>query len=66
MYFDNLIGKKVSILLEGKDNKIEDYSGILEEVHDDYVKLNPNNPNYTIEYLMISKDIIKSVWVYKE
>ncbi len=58
-------GKVVSILIIGKEDKTENYMGIIEDVTEDgFMILNPNNPNFTIEKIIFKTNLIKSVWVY--
>jgi len=67
MDWSKYIGKVVSILIIGKEDKTENYMGIIEEITDDgFLVLNPNNPNFTIDKIIFKTDLIKSVWVYGE
>ena len=67
MNWNDYVGKTVSILITGKDNKIENYMGVIEEVSDDgFLVLDPNNPNYSLEKLIFRLAVITSVWIYKE
>jgi len=60
------IGKAVSILITGKDDKTENYMGIIETITDDgFIILDPNNPNFTIGKIIFKTDLVKSIWVYK-
>jgi len=68
MNWENLRGKKVSILIDGF-NKRESYIGVIKEVDDDFLILDMNlgdNPAYTIERVIVKKSVILSVWIYKE
>ena len=65
MNWNKLIGRTVSILITGKEDKTENYMGIIEDITDDgFIILNPNNPKFTIEKIIFKADLIKSVWVY--
>ncbi len=59
------IGKTVSILITGKDDKTENYMGIIAEVSDGFMILDPNNENFSIETIIFRTALIKSIWVYK-
>ncbi len=60
------IGKPLSILITGKDDKTENYMGIIETITDDsFIILDSNNPNFTIGKIIFKTDLVKSIWVYK-
>lgn len=61
---NELKNKQVSLLLDLNKNNLlkESYCGIVEEVGEDYVVLNPNNPSFFIKRLYIKKELIISVW----
>mgnify|MGYP001612403433 CR=1 FL=1 len=59
-------GKTVSILIVGKEDKTENYMGVIKCITDDnFIVLDTNNPNFTISEIIFRADLIKSVWVYK-
>lgn len=68
MDWSKVIGKQISVLIVGKGEKIENYLGVVAEVEGDYLTLNLNNPNpnFTIDKIIFSTELIKSMWVYKE
>ena len=65
MKWDILIGRTVSILITGKEDKTENYMGMVEKIEDDFLFLDTQNPNFTIEKIIFKVNLIKSVWVYK-
>jgi len=66
MRFEELIGKTISVLLTGKDNKKEAYTGVLEEIQGDYLILKFLNTAHTIDRVVVRKDVIESMWIYKD
>jgi len=66
--WDKMVGRIISVLIVGKDNKNETFTGILEEISGKYLIISPNDPNFNfnIETFLIEKDFVKSVWVYKK
>ena len=65
--FTKLKGRRISVLITGKDNKKESYNGILESVTDGFlmIKTLPSS-TFTIDRFLIRTDIVESVWIYKE
>lgn len=71
--FKSLIGKKVSLMLKFKKPTIrnqrqgnESYVGILKIVYDNFLVLNiTKNPRGDLSELIVVKDYVKSIWVYK-
>ncbi len=61
MNWNTLVGKKVSILIVGKEDKTENYMGIVSSVEDDFLTLDTNNPTFNIETIIFRTDLIKSV-----
>lgn len=59
------VGEKVSILVDAKD-KIENDVGYLEEWDGKYVTLRCENPNFDVKTIILRKDVIRSIWVYKD
>ncbi len=67
MDWKQYIGRTVSILIVGKDDKTENYMGIIKTVTDDgFMILDPNNPNFTMSEIIFRVNLIKSVWVYRK
>ena len=67
MIFENLIGKRVSVLITGKSDKKETYMGIIVAVKDGYVFVESlPSASFEIETFIIRADIIESMWVFKE
>jgi len=64
MNWEAFIGKTVSILITGKEDKAENYMGKIEDIKDGFMILDPNNPNFSIEKIIFKTELIKSVWVY--
>ena len=64
--WNRYVGCLISVLIVGKDDKTENYMGLIEEITDDgFMVLNPNNPEFTVEMIIFKTDLIKSVWIYK-
>lgn len=63
-----LLGKTVSVLIDVNRNHIlkESYSGIFEEIGEDYVVVDLNNPKFYIKRAVFKLDLILSVWEYAE
>mgnify|MGYP001577395164 CR=1 FL=1 len=61
------IGEVVSFLIIGKEDKTENYIGIIEDItEDEFMILDTNNPDFTIGKIIFKTNLIKSVWVYKK
>ena len=65
MNWEKYKGKTVSALIMGKDNKEENYIGIVEDIIDDYMILDTRIPNLVIDKIIFRINLIKSIWIYK-
>lgn len=65
MKWQEYIGKTVSILITGKDKKIENYMGKIESVSNGFMVIDTNNPNFTIDKVIFRTTLILGVWIYK-
>jgi len=65
MNWNKYKGETVSILITGKDDKTENYMGIITDVKDGFMIIDPNNENFSIREIAFKTDLIKSIWVYK-
>lgn len=66
MNWKEYIGKTVSILITGKDSKIENYMGIIQSVSGGFMVIDTNNPNFTIDKVIFKTNLILGIWIYKE
>ena len=65
MEWNVLVGRTVSILIIGKEDKTENYMGKVEKIDDGFLFLDTQNPNFSIEKIIFNVNLIKSVWLYK-
>ena len=68
MPWEEYIGRFVSVLIDGKDGKVENYLGTIThfDAEPPIIVLAPNNPNFNVCEILIRPDIIRSIWVYKD
>lgn len=66
MNWEKYIGKTVSVLIVGKEDKEENYIGRIEEISDDYMVLNTDEVNDVISEITFKTNLIKSIWIYKK
>jgi len=64
--FKDLIGKRVSILITGKDNKKEAYTGILDVVEEKWIHIKFFEEMLILDGIWIRKDAVESIWIYRE
>ncbi len=67
MDWNDLIHKRISVLITGKNNRKETYNGIVQSINGNFITMS-SLPSLTfeIETFLIRTDIIESVWIYKK
>lgn len=65
MDWTNLKGRTVSILIKGKNDKTENYMGKVVLLEDGFITLDPQNPEFSVDWIIFHTDLIRSVWVYR-
>jgi hypothetical protein len=63
----DLAGKRVSVLITGKDGKIENYIGILKSSDAQWIVLDFSevNPEWFLTEIRFRPAILESIWVYR-
>jgi hypothetical protein len=65
--WNDILKKKISVVLIGKDSKLESYCGIVLDVSDDFMTLNTQlNGNFLLDKIIFRTSLIQSVWIFKE
>jgi hypothetical protein len=65
--FEDLIGKRVSILITGKNGKKETYTGTVESAEGSFIRIKTlPSSTFEIDYFIIRTDLVKCIWIYKE
>jgi len=67
--YDNLLEKKVSVLIDSKkkNGTDESYVGLFVKQGKDFIELYLDLQNrHFLERIIISKKVIKSIWIYTE
>lgn len=65
MNWQQYLGRKVSIIITGKNDNTDNYVGIVATVEDGWLTLDINNPKLPLEKLIVKIDSIHSIWLYK-
>ncbi len=65
MNFEKYVGKFVSVLINGKNDKEENYLGTVDGIENGFMILNTEE-NVIIDEIAFDTQLIKSIWVYKE
>jgi len=64
--WDALRGATISVLFTGRNNIKEAYTGMVEEVGEDHIILKFFDSAHTIDRIIVKKDVVESIWIYKE
>ncbi len=64
MDWSKYVGKFVSVLIDGKNGKQENYLGTVIDITDGYMTLD-TEANIVIESIIFQTNLIKSIWIYK-
>jgi len=53
-------------MVDRENGKIENSVGDVEDWDGVYLTLKPNSPKFNVETIILRKDVIRSIWVYKD
>jgi small nuclear ribonucleoprotein (snRNP)-like protein len=67
MALSRLVGRKVSVMIIGKDGNRETYKGVLKGIEDGYLILDTSSSEgYLLDEVLVKQEEVLSVWVYRE